>query len=190
MGLKQDLINAKINAAKDVGITEPLETGPGSYIEREAEYIKEAIAKLLVNAKFTITELKAPIIVENLKTPDQIVDVKKDTITKEKEPLFKTIRQLGSLIPGALTPVNLLVDQVEITTDSVADAIIKEGATLRGLDMSKDGRQGIMGGLISNGYVYIGEDPESLETFDVSDTDGQRDYTEVRVFRQDIEDLL
>ena len=41
MGLKQDLIDAKVKAAKDNGFS-ITETGPGSFIEREAEYTKEA----------------------------------------------------------------------------------------------------------------------------------------------------
>ena len=192
MGLKEDLINAKVQAAKDVGIEEPLDTRPGSFIEREAEYTKEAIVEFLTSAKFTITKLNAPMVLENLKTPDQIVDVKKPTIRDEKEPIFNTIRQLGSLIPapGAANSVNLLMDQVEASTNNIVDSVRINGATLRGLDMSKDGRQGLMGGLQSNGYVYIGEDPDSQDSFDVNDRNGQRDYTEVKCFRDDIEDLL
>ena len=68
--------------------------------------------------------------------------------------------------------------------------MVDDGATLRGLNMSKDGRQGIMGGLISDGYVYIGEDPDTQEAFDVSDSEGQRDHTEVKLFNDDIEELL
>ena len=110
----------------------------------------------------------------------------------DKQPVFKTIRQLGSLIPapGAANSINLLMDQVEITTDNIINRRRINGATLRGLDMSKDGRKGLMGGLQSDGYVFIGEDPESQESFDVEDRDGQRDYTEVKLFRDDIEDLL
>ena len=192
MGLKDDLINAKVKAAKDIGIEEPLDTRPGSFIEREAEYTKEAIVNFLTDAKFTITKLNAPIVVENLKTPDQIVDIKREAMKDDKQPVFKTIRQLGSLIPapGAANSINLLMDQVEITTDNIINRRRINGATLRGLDMSKDGRKGLMGGLQSDGYVFIGEDPESQESFDVEDRDGQRDYTEVKLFRDDIEDLL
>ena len=192
MGLKDDLINAKVKAAKDIGIEEPLDTSPGSFIEREAEYTKEAIINFLTDAKFTITKLNAPIVLENLKTPDQVVDIKREAMKDDKQPMFKTIRQLGSLIPapGAANSINLLMDQVEITTDNIINSRRIDGATLRGLNMSKDGRQGIMGGLQSDGYVFIGEDPESQESFDVDDRDGQRDYTEVKLFRDDIEDIL
>ena len=44
--------------------------------------------------------------------------------------------------------------------------------------------------MISDGYVYIGEDPDSQESFDVEDAAGQREFTEVKLFREDIEDLL
>ena len=67
-----------------------------------------------------------------------------------------------------------------------------------GLNLSIDGdndffgmqRVGQGGGLISNGYVFVGEDPESQNSFDVSDSDGQRSFTQVKLFRQDIEELL
>ena len=55
MGLKQDLIDAKVKAAQDTGIPEPLDTSNGSFIEREAEYTKEAIVKFLTEAEFRIT---------------------------------------------------------------------------------------------------------------------------------------
>ena len=124
MGLKDDLINAKVKAAKDIGVEEPLDTSPGSFIEREAEYTKEAIVNFLTDAKFTITKLNAPIVLENLKTPDQIVDIKREAMKDDKQPMFKTIRQLGSLIPapGAANSINLLMDQVEISTDNIINS--------------------------------------------------------------------
>jgi len=185
MGLKQDLINAKVKAAKDAGITTPLDTKPGSMIEREAEYTKEAIIKFLTEAEFTVTQFKAPIVVEDFKTPVQIVDVNKSTITEDKKPLFKTIRQIGALIPGAGPQVDALMNQVELLTDLEANRIRIQGAQLRPLNLAKDS-----GGLQSTGYVYIGEDPDSQGGFDVDDEDGQRQFTTVKLFREDIEDLL
>ena len=67
---------------------------------------------------------------------------------------------------------------------------VKHPEAGKGFNISKDGQQGDGGGLISQGYVYIGEDPEALKSFDVTDTDGQRDFTTVKVFREDIEELL
>ena len=46
------------------------------------------------------------------------------------------------------------------------------------------------GALESTGYVFIGEDPESKEVFDVDDEDGQREHTTVKLIREDIEDLI
>ena len=38
MGLKQDLIDAKVKAAKDIGLEEPLDISDGSFIERVYRY--------------------------------------------------------------------------------------------------------------------------------------------------------
>ena len=190
MGLKQNLIDAKVKAAKESGVPEPLDTSPGSFIEREAEYTKEAIVSFITQANFTITQLKAPVIVEDMKTPDQAVNVKLETLLGDKAPILKVLKQIGSVIPGAGATVNKLVDELELAIQKAVQPLLEAGANLPGLNISKDGTQGDEGGLISQGYVYIGEDPESQESFDVEDEDGQRDFTTVKVFREDIEDLL
>ena len=59
------------------------------------------------------------------------------------------------------------------------------GAKLAGLDLGKD-----VGGLESIGYVYIGEDPDSVDFIDVEDEDGQRENTTVHLSVEDIEDLI
>ena len=59
------------------------------------------------------------------------------------------------------------------------------GAKLTGLDLGKDA-----GGLESVGYVYIGEDPDSIDGFDVEDEDGQRQHTTVKLTFDDGEELL
>ena len=64
-------------------------------------------------------------------------------------------------------------------------SLLEGGATLPGLDLAKDA-----GALESTGYVYIGEDPEAQDSFDVEDEDGQREFTTVKLFREDIEELL
>ncbi len=55
MGLKQDLIDAKTKAAEESGMETP-DTSPNSAIEREAEYVKEAIVNFLTQCEFTITQ--------------------------------------------------------------------------------------------------------------------------------------
>jgi len=190
MGLKTDLIQAKVKAARDSGIIEPLDTRPGSFIEREAEYTKEAIVNFMTDANFTITQLKAPVIMEEFKTPDQSVNVNLETLLGDKAPILKTLKKIGKIIPGGGEIIEDLVDELEASIRLAVQPLLEGGAKLPGLNLSKDGQQGKEGGLISQGYVYIGEDPESQESFDVTDSDGQRDYTEVKLFRDDVEGIL
>ena len=172
MGLKQDIINAKVEGLKAQGIEESdINTSNGSAIEIESELLKEAFVNFLTNVDFKITELKAPVILENFKIPDQNVNV-------------------GSQVtyipyPGGAPGVPI----------SVQGGL--GGATLAKLNLEKDSRPTPVdfttnagGGLDSTGYVYIGEDPDSQETFDVGDEDGQRENTNVKLFREDIEEFL
>jgi hypothetical protein len=99
MGLKQDLIDAKTKAAEESGMETP-DTSPNSAIEREAEYVKEAIVNFLTQCEFTITQLKAPIILEDLNTPSQPVDMKAETLMGDKAPLLKSLKKIGAPIPG------------------------------------------------------------------------------------------
>ena len=75
MGLKQDLIDAKVKAAKETGMTQPLDTSNGSFIEREAHYIREAIVKFITEAEFRVTQFNAPIVLEEFRIPPQQGDV-------------------------------------------------------------------------------------------------------------------
>ena len=163
MGLKQDLIDAKVKAAKDVGLEEPLDTKQGSFIERDAEYTKEAIVKFLTQAEFRITKLNAPVIVEDLKTPDQGINIELETLLGDKAPILKTLKSVGGMIPGAGSVVNKLIDQLENAIKQAVQPLLEGGSTLPGIDIKKDD-----GGLESTGYVYIGEDPDSKGSFDVS----------------------
>tara|TARA_Y100000361_G_scaffold149476_1_gene163781 strand:+ start:32 stop:631 length:600 start_codon:yes stop_codon:yes gene_type:complete len=199
MGLKQALIDAKVKAAKESGVPEPLDTSPGSFIEREAEYTKEAIVNFITEANFTITQLKAPVIVEDMKTPDQAVNVKLETLLGDKAPILKTLKQIGGKIPGAGSVVNKLVDKLESSIAQAVKPLLKGGSTLPGLNLNKGGGKGFGGfsdlegdgGILEcTGYVYIGEDPDSQDGFDVEDENGQREFTTVKLFREDIEKLL
>jgi len=186
MRLKQDLINAKLKMVKASGGNPLLiNTGPGSPIDVECELTKEAIVKFITSADFTITQLKAPVIVESLKTPEQPVNVELETLLGDKAPILKTLKQVGTLVPGAGSVISSLIDQLEIAIEKAVQPLLEGGATLPGLDLGKDG-----GGLESTGYVYIGEDPDSQDGFDVEDEDGQRDFTTVKLIREDIERLL
>ena len=185
MGLKQDLIDAKVKAAKESGIKEPLDVKPGSFIERDAEHTKEAIVDFLTKCDFKITKLNAPVVLEDLQTPEQPVNVGLETLLGDKAPILKTLKQIGSVIPGGGAVVGEIVDQLEEAIEKAVKPLLEAGAILPALDLSKDS-----GGLESTGYVYIGEDPDSQDGFDVEDRDGQRNFTNVKLIRDDIEELL
>ena len=180
MGLKQDLIDAKVKAAQDTGIPEPLDTSNGSFIEREAEYTKEAITNFLTQAEFRITKLNAPVVVEKLKTPDLAVNVELETLLGEYQPILKTLKKIGDPLGLGAT-----IDALEGEIEKAITPLLEGGAKLAGIDLGKEA-----GGLESTGYVFIGEDPDSQDSFDVDDEDGQKEFTTVKLIRDDIEDLL
>jgi len=185
MSFKDDLIQAKVKAAKDAGIIEPLDTADGSFIERDAHHTAEAIGKFLTELDFTITQLKAPIILEDLKTPEQGVNIELATLLGDKAPILKTLKQVGGLIPGAGSIINGIVDKLENAIKKAIQPLLEGGAKLPGLNLGKDD-----GGLESTGYVYIGEDPDSQGSFDVDGEDGQREFTTVKLLKEDMEDRL
>tara|TARA_R100001377_G_scaffold51384_1_gene30046 strand:+ start:110 stop:676 length:567 start_codon:yes stop_codon:yes gene_type:complete len=185
MSLKEDLIQAKVKAARDAGMVEPLDTKPGSFIERDAHYTTEAIGKFLTECDFTITQLKAPIILEDLRTPEQGVNMQLATLLGDKAPILDTLKKVGGMIPGAGSVINKLVEQLENAIKKAVMPLLEGGATLPGLNLAKDA-----GGLQSTGYVYIGEDPDSQGAFNVEDVDGQREFTTVKIFKEDIEEKL
>ena len=175
MGLKQDLIDAKLSMIQaSGGNVDDVDTSSGSPIDVECELTKEAIVTFLTDSNFTITQLKAPVIVEKMKTPDQLVNIKLETLLGDKAPILKAIRQLGKIIPGVGKLVDELVDELETTIEKAVTPLLKGGAKLTGLNLGKGG-----GGLESTGYVFIGEDPDSQDAFDVEDEDGQREFTTV-----------
>ena len=188
-GLKYDLIQATVKALKDIGVEDEVDISQNSYIERLAHYQTEAITKFITNANFSITEMKAPVILETLKTPDQPVDIGLETLLADKAPILKTLRQIGRVVPGAGQLFDGLVDELEASLRTAVQTVRKAGANFSGFDISKDGTSQKGGGLISQGYVYIGEDPTSNKSFDVSDEDGQRINTVVKFFEEDIESI-
>jgi len=183
MGLKDDLINAKIEKYKSQGIDENMiDTSDGSSIEREAEATKEAIANFITEANFTVTNFKAPVILEDFKIPDQPVNVGLQTLLGDKKPILDALRKLASIVGPQGTAI---VDALENEIEDAVKPLLEGGATAPGPDINKKS-----GGLESSGYVYIGEDPDSQGGFDVEGEDGQREFTTVKLFRDDIEGLL
>jgi len=166
MGLKDDLIEAKTQALLIQGVDpDNIDTSVGTAIEVEANLMTEAIVNFLTNVEFKITQLKANVVLEDFSIPPQQADV------------LPTVQSIDipypAGVPAAAVPVPL------------NPSSLRNGVLTKTIDVGKDA-----GGLESTGYVYIGEDPDSQDDFDVEDESGQREFTTVKLFREDIEDLL
>jgi len=180
MGLKADLLDAILQASADAGVEEPPDLSDGTFPERLAHYQTEAIVKFLTEAEFRITQLNAPVVVEKFKIPEQLVNVELETLLGEYGPILKTLKKIGD-------PLGLgsLIDSLEGEIEKAVTPLLKGGSILPQLNLGKDD-----GGLESTGYVFIGEPPDSEDDFDVEGEDGQREFTTVKLIREDIEDIL
>ena len=164
MGLKDDLIKAKVESLKLQGIEEKnINTAPSSPIAVEANLIKEAVVNFLTKCEFRVTQLKANVVLEDFSIPPQQGDVLPQVMS------IDIPYPAGA--PAAAVPVPLQGGT--------------NGVLTKNINIGKD-----FGGLESTGYVYIGADPDSQDAFDVEDEDGQRQFTTVKLFREDIEGLL
>ena len=181
-GLKWDLLQAKIKAAEqsDPPIAPP-DISEGSYAEREAHYTARAIVNALRDANFTITQLKAPVVVEELVTPSLPVNIKLDTLLGDKAPILKILRKIGGPIPG----IDRLIGKLEQEIEKAITPLLEGGADLAGLELTKQA-----GGLQSTGYAYIGSDPDSKDGFNVDDEGGQRDFTTIKLLDEDARKIL
>ncbi len=86
--------------------------------------------------------------------------------------------------------ISQIVNSLESELEKAITPLLAGGADLVGLDLGKGDSDNERGGLESTGYVFIGEDPDSQEEFDVTDEDGQREFTTVKLIKEDIEELL
>ena len=183
MGLKTDLINAKKEGllASGVSAESLINAGNvGSPMEIQAKAEAEAIANFITNVKFHISKLNAPVVIEELKTPDLPVNISIETLFAEYKPLLDALKKIGSVVPG----FDSLIDKVENQIKEAIEVVAEGGAKLP----FNIGKQA--GGLSAKAYVNIGEDPDSVDNFDVTDEQGQKDFTVVQVKKEDIEDLL
>jgi len=121
------------------------------------------------------------VVVEELVTPSQPVNVKLDTLLGEYQPVLKLLRKIGGPIPG----IDKLIKRLEKEIEKAITPLLEGGAELAGFDLTKQ-----EGGLQSTGYVYIGNDPDSQGGFNVDDEDGQRDFTTVRLLDEDARKIL
>tara|TARA_R110002051_G_C8397321_1_gene447889 strand:+ start:29 stop:523 length:495 start_codon:yes stop_codon:yes gene_type:complete len=164
MGLKDDLIKAKVECFKIMGKSEDeIDSSVGSALEVEANLMTEAIVNFLTNVEFKITQLKANVVLETFAIPPQRGDVL-PSVTSTDIPY-------PAGVPAAAVPVPLNNGTNGVVTKTI--------------DITKE-----IGNLESTGYVFIGEDPDSQDDFDVEDENGQREFTTVKLFRDDIEEFL
>ena len=164
MGLKQDIINAKVAGLLVNGIEkENIDISEGSAIEVESELIKEAIVNFLTKVDFTITQLNAPVVLEDFKIPPQLADVQPTVMAAAGIPVATSGGPGSTSGPGTLTGG-------------------KNGVLTQKMNIGKDA-----GGLDSTGYVFIGGDPDSQGSFDVDDTDGQILFTKVKLLKENID---
>ena len=170
MGLKDDLLEATLLASADAGLPEPPDLSNGSYGERLAHYQTEAILNFMKESEFTITELKAPVVVESLKTPDQLVNVELETLLGPYQPVLKALKKIGD-------PLGLgaIIDKLEGEIEKAIQPLLEGGAKLTGLELEKDD-----GALECVGYVYIGDEPDSVDDIDVEGDDGKIENTTIK----------
>tara|TARA_X000001382_G_scaffold105111_1_gene80294 strand:- start:157 stop:690 length:534 start_codon:yes stop_codon:yes gene_type:complete len=177
MSLTSELEAAFERANLEVDGAPPVDN---AYVEAYAKFQAEAIVNFLTQCEFRITKLNAPVVVENFKIPEQLVNVATETLLGEYGPLLKTLKKIAEPL-GLGETIDSLEGEIKKAIANVAEG----GATAVGLDLGKD-----VGGLESTGYVYIGEDPDSQGGFNVEDEDGQKDFTTVKLFKEDIENLI
>ena len=119
----------------------------------------------------------------------QIVWFKRDLRVYDHAPLIYA-QQQGDVLPsvvansgfGTFVPMTPALGGIPVLS-TIQNGT--NGVLNKAIDINKD-----FGGLRSTGYVHIGQDPDSQDSFNVEDEEGQRDFTTVKLIRDDIEDLL
>jgi len=142
-----------------------LDDAQRSNLSNISDGITEALVEFLTKCEFRITKLNANVVLEDFSIPPQRGDV------------LPSVQSIDIPYPAG-APAGAV--SVPLNPSS-----LQNGVLTKAIDISKD-----IGNLESTGYVYIGSDPEHQESFDVDDESGQRTFTTVKLFRDDIEDLL
>ena len=165
MGLKTDLIDAKKEGLRGSGATDEAILQAEEVLEVQTQLEVDAIVNFLTQCKFRVTQLNAPVILEDFKIPSQEADIQQGVVVSEGIAVSTTGGPGSTTTPGLIKNIGAL-----LTKD---------------IDVSKIA--GPTGILQSTGYAFIGGDPDSQEGFNVSNEDGQKNHTEVRFFRDDNE---
>jgi len=190
MGLKQDLINAKLIAwnAKE----------PTEQMVREAELTRDAIINFLTSDKlyWTITELKASVELEEFSTTAKTdANMKKNMFIDNKESLISGIKRLGDTLspptpnspPG--TPGLGTLQSIKIKRDVIKESkeLEKESVEIPPLNYKKNGQTSMGGFLKSKGHAYVGiKDP----TPNSDTTDSENEFTKVKLIKSKIPESI
>ena len=168
MGLKQDLIDAKIEGLKLSGANEEAIDKAQKSLDAQVQLEVDAIVNFLTKCQFRVTNLAANVVLENFKIPPHMADIQ-PTVTSTDIPF----------------PAGVAGAPVQVPLNGA-----RNGVLTKEVDVDKLPGPENTGLLQSTGYTYIGGDPFSQDNFDVEDENGVREFTEVKLFKEDIEDLL
>tara|TARA_Y100000593_G_scaffold58584_1_gene108830 strand:+ start:3463 stop:4032 length:570 start_codon:yes stop_codon:yes gene_type:complete len=184
MSLKTDIIKMREEVLKLSGSSEDdiAAEKTQKVIKLEAELLTKAIEKFLTSAEFRVTEFKAPVVVEQFKIPEQPCNVSISTLMAEYGPVLDTLKNLAS-------PLGLgkIIETLESAIQKAMKPQLEGGTMLPSIDLDiKDDDA-----LECVGYTWVGEDdPETQDSFDVTDEKGQTTNTKVKLLPADIQDLL
>lgn len=201
MGLKKDLVIAKIRAAQESNPSFVLSQKQMGIYEVQSEYEAKAILNFLTNPelKFTIQELKASVEIEELQTNNSLdANIKMTRNINQKVGQISSVKSVVDIVVGwirkiadTMIPVaNVKIGDIsgistllgaydggvkQIEKIAVNTIPVDEGLDdieIPALDLKKSGAQG--GRLIATGHAYIGiKDPvpNSDTQVDVEDND-------------------
>tara|TARA_R100000231_G_scaffold86040_1_gene65276 strand:+ start:385 stop:918 length:534 start_codon:yes stop_codon:yes gene_type:complete len=177
MGLKQDLLDAKLKglelsgASKEVIEEARAATSP---LSQQIDLEVKAIKDFLINCRFRVTALNAPVVLEDFNIPPQNGQIESTVQIAAGQAITTTAGPGSTTSPG----------------------ILQNTADGAGGPQSPDIKTDIINvdtnsGLQSTGYAFIGSDPFSQENFirDINEEQGQRRFTEVKILPEDIEGL-
>ena len=212
MGLKKDLVIAKIRAAQESNENFVLSQKQMSIYEVQSEYEARAIINFLTNPelKFTIEELKASVEIEELQTNNPLdANIKMSRNINQKVGQISSVKSIVDIVVGWIRKIadtTIPVADVRIGAisglDSLLgtyDGLVKQVETVAvntippgegegeievpSLDLKKSGAQG--GRLVATGHAYIGlKDP--VPNSDTQVDVGDNDFTSVVLLEDNI----
>ena len=212
MGLKKDLVIAKIRAAQESNENFVLSQKQMSIYEVQSEYEARAIINFLTNPelKFTIEELKASVEIEELQTNNPLdANIKMSRNINQKVGQISSVKSIVDIVVGWIRKIadtTIPVADVRIGAisglDSLLgtyDGLVKQVETVAvntippgegegeievpSLDLKKSGAQG--GRLVATGHAYIGlKDPVPNSDTQVDAEDN--DFTSVVLLEDNI----